>query len=195
MAKQIKTLEDAQRTINDLYGQLENLRTKSQDLHGNRVTNAGDAQDPQDYVTLAQITAKNITPETEYRYRTIVLTKDGTVTTGEDSPGDIIGDGIDGTPHQVWVCCEPGFEPSGGDLIINVAWTRYASDGTPTTTNLLTSDLHLPSGTSNRVFSSSFASPVPKLAVGAKINKVIVAGHNAGYVSIGLVIKNAFNVR
>lgn len=193
--KQIKTLDDAQKVINDLYNWIELHRTKDWDFTGLRIKNASDGIDDADYVTLRQIRKSPEKPASTNIYRTIVFSKDGEVTTDEDSPADIVGQGIEGQPVEVWVTCEPGFEPSGGDLIVNIAWTRYAEDGTPTTTNLLTSDLHLPSGQSRPAFSSAFAAPVPTISRGSKLNKVIVAANNASFVSIGLVMKVGVNIR
>lgn len=193
--KQIKSFDDAQKVINDLYNRLELLRTKDWDFKGLKISNAGDGVKDQDYVTLRQIKQTPVDNKLPYLYRTIVFSKDGAVEDAEDSPAMIIGDGIEGQPTQIWVCCEPGSEPSGGDLIINVAWTYYDESGSPTTTNLLTENLHLPSGTSNRVFSSAFANPVPTIGRGAKLNKVIVSANNASYVSIGVVLKFGVNIR
>lgn len=187
--KQIKSLDDAQKVINDLYNRLELQRTKDWNFSGLKIKNASNGVDPQDYATVAQLPTVPTVDTTDNDFYTIVFSKDGQVTTGEESPSFIIGTGREGYPTQIWVVCEPTFEPSGGDLIVNVAWTTYDDSGTPHTLSLLSSDLHLPSGTSNRVFSSSFASPVPKLGNGAKLNKIIVAGNNASYVSIGLVVK------
>lgn len=39
----------------ELRGAIDNLRVRSQDLHGLRMTNAGDAINPQDYITKAQL--------------------------------------------------------------------------------------------------------------------------------------------
>jgi hypothetical protein len=193
--KQFKTLDDAQKVINELYNTIEALKTKDQDRRGLKLSNNGDGTDPGDYVTLRQITKKQQEPDTEFRYRTFVWSKDGVVTSGEDSPAYIVGSGIDGCiPHQVWVCCEPGHEPSGGDLVINVAWTRYDSGGSPTISNLLDSDLHLPVGTNRRVFSSAFDN-TPQLGQGAKVNKVITTGSATGFVSIGLVVKYGVKIR
>jgi hypothetical protein len=190
MAKQIKTLEDAQKAINELYNRLELQRTKDWDFTGLKIKNAGDGVDPTDYVTLQQLPSLKNQEVIDNDYYTIVFSKDGIVTTGEESPGFIIGNGREGVPTQVWVVCEPGNEPSGGPLTINVSWTYIdAITGLDVTTNLLSVDLSLPSATSQRVFSSNFISPAPRLGNGAKINKVIVAGNNAGYVSVGLVVK------
>lgn len=193
--KQFKTIQDAQKVLNDLYNWIELHRTKNWDFTGLRITNAGDGVDDSDYVTVRQIKKKPEDAPNSYVYRTIVFSKDGQVSDGEESPADVIGQGIEGQPIEVWVLAEPGFEPSGGDLIVNIAWTRYASDGTPTTTNLLATDLHLPSGQSQPAFSSAFTSPVPTIGRGAKLNKVIVTANNAGFVSIGLVMKVGVNVR
>lgn len=187
--KQIKSLDDAQKVINEIYNRLELLRTKDWDFTKLRIKNASDGVDPQDYATVAQLKVAPPPDNNDNDYYTIVFDKDGQVADGENSPEFVIGNGREGQPVQIWVKCKLGFEPSGGDLVVNVSWTRYTSAGAPVTVNLLTTDLHLPSGTSNPVFSSAFASPVPILGNGSVIDKVVITASNASYVSIGLVVK------
>jgi hypothetical protein len=193
--KQIKSLDDAQKVINDLYNRLELLRTKDWDFKGLKIKNAGDGVDPTDYATLQQVQQPSVSAGVDNDYYTVVFSKDGTVSDGEESPEFVIGKGREGQPLEVWVKCREGFEPAGGDLVINVSWTRYDLSSSPVTVNLLSTDLHLPRDTSNPVFSSAFATPIPKLSRGSVINKVIVTGSNAGYVSVGLVVKVLEQVR
>lgn len=64
--RNIKTFEDVRLELVELRGVLDNLRVRSQDLHGLRMTNAGDAKDPGDYITLRQINdlVADVVPQT-----------------------------------------------------------------------------------------------------------------------------------
>lgn len=193
--KQIKTLDDAQKVINDLYNWIELHRTKDWDFSKLRIKNASPAVDPNDYVIFSQLTQPVVSDNTDNDFYTVVFSKDGQVTDLENSPEFVIGNGREGQPTQIWVKCLQGFEPSGGDLIINVSWTRYDLGGSPVTVNLLASNLHLPNGTSSPVSSSAFAAPVPKFSQGSVLNKVIVSGNNASFVSVGVVVKVLNQIR
>lgn len=53
--RNIKDLQDAQYVLKQHDDTLTNLQTKDQDYNGRRITNAGDSQSPQDYVTRAEL--------------------------------------------------------------------------------------------------------------------------------------------
>ena len=193
----IRSFDDVQKVINELLD-WQNLRsTKNWDFHQLKITNASDGTEPRDYVTLEQLKASKTTLDTitkvvvsnrEDQFFTIVFSKDGTVFTGDNSPAYIVGNGREGLPTQVWLACEVA--PASAPLAINLVVT-YIDPSTlaVTTANLLSTSLSIPIGSTTRVFSGEFTTPMPYLASGAKINKVVVTGGDAAYVSVGVVVK------
>ncbi len=142
--RKINSIADAQKAFNDLNDWISLHSTKDWNFNGLRIKNASDAVDQQDYVTLAQLQSPKNADAVDNDFYTIVFDKDGEVNDGDLSAEFVIGQGRQGQPTEVWVKCKAGFEPSGGDLIINVSWTRYNQIGGATITNLLATDLHLP---------------------------------------------------
>ncbi len=54
----INSFEDVRQQLVEVENKLSLLSNRSVDFHGRRITNAGDAQDPQDYITQSQLEEK-----------------------------------------------------------------------------------------------------------------------------------------
>ena len=185
----VKNIPDVQRAITDLYTHIDRLNSKNLNLNGRKVQNASPATRKGEYVTLEQLPSVDV-PKVIHRdqHFTIVFDKDGTVNDGDITPGYIFGFERMGVPYQFWVSCEA--PPTSDDLTVNCRYTIYnPSDNTPTENNLLSDDLVLTKNTTLRVFSSKFASPIPFLGFGCKVNGLVVKGGGAAVVTMGLVIK------
>lgn len=193
----VRSLEDVQKILKDILDWKDRISTKDWDFHQLKITNAADGVSPRDYVTVEQLKDSKVTnddinkliksgqPDQNY---TIVLSKDGVVVTGENSPPYIVGTGREGIPTQVWLAAEVA--PTSANLTINVQVTyTNPGDNAQNSFNLLLTDLVLPVGQTLRVFTSTFITPLPAFGNGVKINKVITSGGNAAYVSIGIVVR------
>ena len=193
----INTLADAQKVINELLDWKSLLSTKDWDFHQLKITNAADGVADRDYVTVEQLNNSKTTLDTitkvivanqDDQFYTIVFSKDGTVFTGDESAAYIVGSGREGTPVQVWLACESA--PTSAVLSINITFTFINPvTSAVTTASLLQTSLTIPVSSTTRVFASNFTVPTPTLGNGVKINKVIVSGGDAAYVSVGLVVK------
>lgn len=175
----INSLADVQIVLRDLLNWKSAQQTKNQDLHGLRITNAGDGVDPGDYATLRQVQSSSQSSQNVDQFYTIVWATNSLIT-GQLVPAWETGKGRDGLPHEVWLKCRTA--PSGGDLEV-----QFTIDGT----NLLSSPITIPNGGTTKVFSSSFVSPVPKVGEHSEILPVIVNNAGAGVISFGLVVKRS----
>lgn len=195
--RSVTDIPGVQKVLKQLLDWQTLLTTKNWDFHQLRITNAGDAVDDRDYVTLEQLKAakttldditKVINSNRDSQFYTIVFSANGVVLDGDVTPGFIVGTGREGIPTQVWVCCEGA--PTG-DLTINVSITYISpiDSSAAVALSILTLPLHLLSGTVIRTFSSTFIDPLPKFGNGAKINGMVVTGSGASDVSIGVVVK------
>lgn len=178
--REVKTLDDARIVIKELAQWKDRISSKNQDFKGLKIQNAGDATEPQDYVTLKQLVNTINNNLNNNQHYSIPFSCPGNVTANQISPPFIVGQDRVGVPTAISVAVPTITQaPNIGDLIINIQLNG---------SNMLSSDLHLPNGSAGPVFSSQFVSQVPKLSVGAILVPVIIQGGGASYVTIQLYV-------
>ena len=176
--RQVKTFEDVQIVLRELLDWKTRVSTKDWDFHQLRIKNASPGVDQNDYVTLSQL--QNAVPAAVPSNKTYtqVFSSSGTVLTGDMIPGFVVGLGRGGIPNQVWIAARVA--ASSSDLQVNIS-----IDGNL----LLLNPITLPIGQTAKVFSSTFVSPTPKLAIGATVFPEIIQGDGiVSIVSVGLVV-------
>jgi hypothetical protein len=178
--RRILTLSDAEIMLKEISQWKDRISSKSQDLKGLKIQNAGPATEPNDYVILSQVqqlVAPVITPDQHF---SIPFSTSGPVTTGQLSAPFIVGTDRVGNPSSISVAVPSSAQaPTSGPLIVNLAMNG---------SNLLATNLQLPIGQEGPVSSSAFVSPTPKLAAGNKIVPVIIADGGASFVTIQLYV-------
>ena len=178
--RQIKTLDDAKIIIKELAQWKDRIESKNQDLRGLKIQNAGDATEPQDYVTLRQLPKLVQTTVTPDQHYSIPFSAPGLVVTGQISPPFIVGIDRVGVPTEISVAVPSVTQaPVNVPLIINLQLNGV---------NLLTTNLTLPVGQAGPVSAINFITPLPKLMKGMILVPVIVQGGNASFVTIQLYI-------
>lgn len=178
--REIKSLEDAKIVIKELAQWKDRISSKSQDLKGLKIQNAGDATQPGDYVTLRQL--NNSLPQvvTPNQHFSIPFSSTGPVTDGQLSAPFIVGSDRVGKPTAISVAVAGSAQtPVGGPLTVNISLNG---------TNMLLTNLELPAGQVGPVTVSNFVSPLPILSVGALLLPVIIAANGASYVTIQLYV-------
>ena len=158
----------------------DRIASKNQDFKGLKIQNAGDATEPQDYVTLKQVqqlVTPSINPAQNF---SIPFSSVGPVTAGQVSAPFIVGTDRVGNPTAISVAVPSVSQaPTGVPLIVNLALNGI---------NMLATNLTLPIGQEGPVSSAQFISPMPVLLAGSKIVPVIIQAGGASYVTIQLYI-------
>jgi hypothetical protein len=170
--------------LKSLQDQISGLQTQDIDFHGRRITNAGNAVNQQDYVTLAQL--PSIVPATAASLPnfTIVFSTGGSVSTGQNIPPYNIGPGRTGNPLQVWVSCNSPFQT---ESTYQITITNTAN---PNGLAILESPLVLPAMAAGPVAVSNFISPLPFFSLTSDIDlEIISADGTGGVLSVGVVIQ------
>ena len=183
-ANSIKSIADAQKAIQQLQNWQSQFQTSPLNYNGLRITNAGNAVDPQDYVTLAQLTQQLGAPTSPDQHYAIVWDLQGTATTGDQTPPYVVFPGREGIPTYAWVASTT--PPPNGDFQADIYFQgTQASMGT----KLLTNPIDLPNGSSNVIQSSQFVSPAPTLGTFTKLWVKVVNGGGTSLVAVGLVVQ------
>jgi len=186
----VKSLQQVQIVLRTHDTALNDLRSRNQDYTGRRITNAGDAVDPQDYVTLRQLpsivtaTSPNIDQNLAIVFSFGSAMPTGSLISSPYVPGEF----RTGIPQ--WVRLVAAQAPSGGPLNCNISWRRT---GSTTPVNILTSDISVPSGSVDPVKSIMFISPIPFFDVNDSILPTCESANGAGYVSLIVGIKRKIN--
>lgn len=159
---------------------VEQFAKRNLNINGNRVTNAGDAIDNSDYVTLAQLKKLVPTVTTVVDYRTIVWSN-ASDSLEDDLPWYRFGLHLDSKPIELWIKCD--IAPISDTLILDL---QYAASEEQSATSILNTPITLQIGDSFDV-TSSFDSSI--FAEGGIIRPLITQGGGASNVSIGLVVQ------
>jgi hypothetical protein len=160
------------------------LQTQDQDFHGRRITNAGDAVDQQDYVTLKQLPTIVSAATTSAGNFTIVFSTSGSVSTGQSIPPYNVGPGRTGNPLQVWISSN---SPLATDSTYQITITNPSF---PSGLAILTTPFTLPAGSGGPIQVSNFINPLPFFSLGSDIDaEVISADGSGGVLSIGVVVQ------
>jgi hypothetical protein len=158
----------------------DRISSKNQNLNGLKIQNAGNATEPQDYVTLSQLQTLVAPVSNPNQNYSIPFSSVGPVSNGQISAPFIVGTDRVGNPTAISVAVPSTSQaPTGVPLIVNLALNG---------TNMLATNLTLPIGAEGPVFSSQFINPLPVLLTGTKIVPVIVQAGGASYVTIQLYI-------
>jgi hypothetical protein len=175
-----KTLQQAVVMLKELGQWKDRISSKNQDLKGLKLQNAGDATEPQDYVTLSQV-QQLVTPVANPDQNfSIPFSSVGSVSNGQISAPFIVGTDRVGNPTAISVAVPTTTQaPTGVPLIVNLALNG---------TNMLATNLTLAVGAEGPVSSSQFVNPLPVLLAGAKIVPVIIQAGGASYVTIQLYV-------
>lgn len=175
-----KTFAQAQVMLKELGQWKDRISSKNQDLNGLKIQNAGDATEPQDYVTLSQLQTI-ITPVSNPNQNySIPFSSVGAVSVGQVSAPFIVGTDRVGNPTSISVGVPSTTQaPVGVPLIVNLALNGV---------NMLATNLELAVGAEGPVFSSQFIKPLPVLLTGAKLVPVIIQAGGASFVTIQLYI-------
>jgi hypothetical protein len=193
MARQLKDLADTQAAVRELLDFQEKLKLQSWDMRGNRITNAAEGKEPNDYVTVSQLPVIKDNTITYEDIRTIYFCSGATVAVGDLIPVYKVGRGQEST--LVEVLLEAVTLPVTDSLKINL---MYRLNGAATPVSILQDDLELTVGATEGVFTSKFVVPTIKLArYGILYPTITQSGGDgadpevgaAGYVSIGIVVK------
>jgi len=174
--RRIKTIEDAQKAINEILDWKDTLSSKNIDLKGRRVVNAGRSIDLTDYVTKQELQDTIQQFKQDDPTYTMVFSND-TVDDGYIFPEYVAGRNRDGYPHDCWVKCIG--MPTEGSLIV-----RFYINGI----QLLTDDLELTAGSVKQVHSSGFVVPTPKVGFSSIGRCEVIQSGGATGVSAGIVI-------
>lgn len=178
--REVKNIEDARIVIKEIAQWKDRISSKSQDLKGLKIQNAGDATEPGDYVTLRQLPSLVQAPTVAPQHYSIPFSAPGLIVTGQMSPPYIVGQDRVGIPTSISVAVPSAAQaPTGVPLIVNLNINGI---------NMLVNNLTLPVGQEGPVSSSAFVNPLPKLAIGNKIVPVIIQGGGAQFVTIQLYI-------
>lgn len=176
----VKTIADVQIVLNELLDFKAKLLTKSWDLRGLRITNAGVSVDPQDYVTKGELQQFVSARVPQDQYYTQVFSVSSAPADGEFSPPFVVQAGREGYPYFAWVAAINA--PSSAICKVNIQLAG---------TNILSSDLQLPIGAQGPVSSAQFINPKPKIGTKAFMNAVVNKAGGVSLLSIGLVIQVA----
>lgn len=176
----VKTIGDVQIVLNQLLDWKSKLESKSWDMHGLRITNAGVSIDPQDYVTKSELKSYiGAVPVVDTTY-TQVFSLSSSPSDGEVSPPFVVQKGREGFPIVAWVAAINA--PSTAICKVNI---QYGGN------SILPVDLELPIGSSGPVSTSTFVDPRPKLGTTSFMNAVVTTSGGVSLISIGLVIQVA----
>jgi hypothetical protein len=184
----IRTLDDAQLAIRELYQEIDRLRSSDISLKGRKITGAARGTKAGEYATFDQI-PKIVDPVINHKdqFYTIVFTKSGTIFTAENIPPFVVGRGREGMLHEVWAVASTG--PTSTALKINVQVSALDILDVPVDTIVLDADLEVPATKTVPYFSSTFITNNPKLQRHCWLRPTIVLGSSAADVTIGLVVK------
>ena len=215
--RSVKSFTDVQAALRVLEDWQAAFPTKNLDMHGFRVINTGDAQQPKDLPTQQQLPkVVDVQQNRQTIYYTIVYNRTGVVKTGDKIPNFDIGWGREGSPVEVWLDAQGA--PDGTDdthsLIINIDLITYdIAKANATIVPILKTDLRLTKddfiplldGDGNPVMSTdvvpvalkeckvvstrTMIDPLPKFGRYSKIRPVIINGGNASIVSIGVIVQ------
>ena len=180
----IKSLADAQKVLQQLQNWQNQFNTTPLNYNGLRITNAGDAINPQDYVTLNQLQKQLTAPTSPNQHYAIVWDIQGVANNGDNSPPYAVLPGREGVPTYAWVAST--VPPPSGDFTVNILY-----EGTQMTAgaNILTTPLDLPQGSTSVIQSSQFILPTPTLGTWTKLWINVVNAGGASLVAVGLVVK------
>jgi|SRR5580693_4159212 hypothetical protein len=174
-----KTIDDVNIILKQILNRNSSLDTKNRDNKGLKVTNAGDATDPGDYVTLRQL--KQVTQQipTGPDYFSIPFSSDGVVAVGDLVPPYNPGTGRTGKPYEVILSAT--VPAVSQDLKMNIQING---------TNILKNDIDLPIGQTNAVASSDFINNLPMVGRLSTIVPIVTqADGTSAAVTITLVVQ------
>lgn len=172
----VSSFADVNSVIKPIQDFISLFKTKDTNRNGLRLKNNGDAVDPQDYVTLKQLSAGQNTQVNIGQFYTVVFTSSSVPSPGSTNPNWVTGIDRDGIPIQVWLKCVTA--PSGGPCAINI----LLNGSSILTSNLSTTDALVH-------YTSSFVNPVPKLGLYSVLVPNFVSINGAANISIGVVIQ------
>jgi len=173
----IKTLDDAQRAINELQDWKDKLTTAPWDFHGLRITNASPSKDDNDYVIRAELIKPPPAANLEHDVYTAVFSRDAPVD-GEIIPSYVAGTDRDGKLVQVWLTAIGA--PASAALVINPTLNGVT---------LLTAPITLPISSTAVIVSNAFVSPFPVVGYQTKLGGIVITGGGATGVSMGIVVR------
>lgn len=171
----VKSFADVQKILNEILDWKASLGSKSLDLHGNRITNAGASIDANDYVTKAEIPVPNVVSPGDPHVFTIVYSNDS-VSDGYIFPPYVAGKDRSGYAQDTWVV--------GLTNLTQPCTVQFAIDGN----NLLDAPLLIKIGQKGPIHSSNFVSSIPKIGLSSVVVcTVVTAGDISGF-SAGIVV-------
>ena len=177
--RQVTSFQQVQIVLNQLLNFQSSLQSQNWNLNGLRITNAGAAQNSNDYVILSQLPTIPASGGTTQTTVTIVFSSTGPVSVGASTAPYIVGRGRAGaTPYEVTMVAT--VPPSGAPLTANLQLNG---------TNLLANDISLPAAQTTPVASSNFVNPCPILPYLGTLVPTITAANGASLVTISLVIQ------
>lgn len=174
-----KTIQDVNIILKQILDRNATKDTKDNDNRGLRIKNAGNAVDPQDYVTLSQL--KQVTQQipTGPNYFSIPFSSTGIVTVGDLVAPYNPGTGRTGKPYEVILSAT--IPAVSQDLKMNIQING---------TSILANDIDLPIGQTNAVSSSDFINNLPMIGKLASIVPVVTqADGTSSLVTITLVVQ------
>ena len=172
----ISSFSDANTVIKPVLDFLSLFKTKDYDHQGLRLKNNGDAVDPQDYVTLKQLSSSTSGTDLTNQYFTVVFAFPGVPAASTPTPNWVTGINREGLPIEIWARCNGA--PRGGVFQCNVLL-----NGVALLTNYITIN------DTNVHHSSSFVNPVPQLGRYSTLVPQVPQVNSASDISIGVVIK------
>ncbi len=176
----VKTIADVQKVLNELLDFKGKLESNSWDMHGLRITNAGNSKDQQDYVCKSELQQFVTAAVPKEQFYTQVFSVSSSPADGESSPPFVVQSGREGYPFIAWVAAING--PTSAICKVNI---QYGG------TKILSSDLQLAIGSQGPVSTSQFTNPKPKLATNSFLNAIVDISGGVSLLSIGLVIQVA----
>lgn len=185
----VTNLKDVQLVLNAHDTFINTFKSQSINRQGLKLTNNGNATDPQDYVTLSQIPAPVTPPNVAVNsYYTAVFTQSGIINTGDVIPAFIAGFERTGLPISVKMLA---ITPPTTTCTINIAVGADAAH----TQNILAQDLTFPIGGVLVVSSSNFINPLPYVGTNFVMYPVITNGGGAGVVTIEIILQRSQNAQ
>jgi hypothetical protein len=177
--KIVRTMQDVQNALNELFTFKDKWTTGSWDNSGNKISNVGPGVAQTDVATMAQLPFVPQPTSLSLKYYTIVFESVGVITVGSNiSAPFIAGRGRTGIPVQIWLAATN--KPTTGPLAINMN-----VNGLPLLTNNLVMDVGDPSPQVSSVFNI----PSQKVGYLYSVTPLVASVGGASLVSIGLVLQ------
>ena len=174
-----KSLQDVNIILKQILDRNATKDTKNNDMRGLKIINASPGTDPNDYVTLSQLTQATTVAPTTNNYFSIPFSSSGVVAVGDLVPPYNPGTGRTGKPYEVILSATVAAVSQ--DLKANVEING---------TKILSQDIDLPVGQTTAVSSSNFIANLPMVSKLCTIIPVITqADGTSAAVTVTLVVQ------